>query len=73
MAQCTTKFRCFDWRVQPVGRRVPRSQHGVLGEGPLGSAQVPFVRVGSRTVRYLKEDLEEYVKTRRVAGRKFSE
>ena len=29
-------------------------------------AKVPFVRIGSRTVRYLKEDLEEYVKTRRV-------
>ena len=32
-------------------------------------AQVPFVRIGSRAVRYLKEDLEAYVKERRVAGR----
>lgn len=32
-------------------------------------AQVPFVRVGSRTVRYLKSDLEEYVRKRRVSGR----
>ena len=29
-------------------------------------AQLPFVKIGSRTVRYLKEDLEEYVKSRRV-------
>ena len=32
-------------------------------------AKVPFVRVGSRTIRYLKSDLEEYVRERRVSGR----
>lgn len=29
-------------------------------------AKVPFVRVGSRAVRYLKSDLDEYIKSRRV-------
>lgn len=29
-------------------------------------AKVPFVRIGSRTVRYLKSDLEEYIESRRV-------
>lgn len=29
-------------------------------------AKVPFVGIGSRSVRYLKSDLEEYVKMRRV-------
>ncbi len=29
-------------------------------------AKVPFVRIGSRTVRYLKSDLDGYVKERRV-------
>jgi len=31
-------------------------------------AKVPFVRIGSRTVRYLKSDLEEYIESRRVRG-----
>ena len=31
-------------------------------------AKVPFVRVGSRAVRYLKSDLETYILERRVAG-----
>ncbi|MDJ0709567.1 MAG: helix-turn-helix domain-containing protein [Woeseiaceae bacterium] len=31
-------------------------------------AQVPFVRIGSRTVRYLKSDLEEYIRERRCTG-----
>lgn len=29
-------------------------------------AKVPFVRIGSRTVRYLKSDLEQYIESRRV-------
>ncbi len=31
-------------------------------------AKVPFVRIGSRTVRYLKSDLEDYIESRRVTG-----
>lgn len=30
-------------------------------------AKVPFVRVGSRAVRYLKSDLDGYIQARRVA------
>ncbi len=30
-------------------------------------AKVPFVRVGSRAVRYLKSDLDDYILERRVA------
>lgn len=30
-------------------------------------AKVPFVRIGSRTVRYLKSDLEEYIRGNRVS------
>lgn len=29
-------------------------------------AQIPFVRVGSRTVRYRRTDLEQYLAERRV-------
>ena len=32
-------------------------------------ATVPFVRIGSRTVRYLKSDLEEYIRARREPAR----
>lgn len=31
-------------------------------------AKVPFVRIGSRTVRYLKSDLEQYIESRRVTA-----
>lgn len=31
-------------------------------------AKVPFVRIGNRTVRYLKTDVEEYVRSRRITG-----
>ena len=32
-------------------------------------ARIPFVRIGSRTIRYLKADLESYVSSRRVEGK----
>jgi len=31
-------------------------------------AKIPFVKVGSRTVRYFRSDLEDYVTSRRITG-----
>ncbi|MEM7430689.1 MAG: helix-turn-helix domain-containing protein [Pseudomonadota bacterium] len=33
-------------------------------------ATIPFVKVGSRSVRYLKSDLEDYIREHRVAARR---
>ena len=35
-------------------------------------AQVPFVRIGVRTIRYLRSDLENYIEEHRVAVRSFT-
>jgi len=39
-----------------------------LGKRPNSMPPVPFVRLGSRCVRYIREDLEAYARKHRVGG-----